>query len=423
MSVMPRNLRAALFRGEYMKADSNFKFAPLDAKGLRLAQENWDYIRQKLAGSVISQYDIFSDLHFNHAKFETYLKRRGLDRVWPRAKKSACRRLDKNVWESMSNAGHDVEELHQLYKTMAMPRLNLACDADRRNRVLLGALSTISSRNAPGNDDRGTYVFSAPKWARFLIVPPKGCALFYFDWMAQEYGIGAILSGDKNMLRSYESGDPYMTFATMAGAAPSGATKQTHPSVRKLYKVVALAIGYGQEIHGFAARARVPLHVAKRLFADYRRLYHRYLYWREKQVDDFSVRLRMTTKLGWPLYHGARTAKNTLFNFPAQATGAGMLQISIVKMMQGGVEVCCPVHDAILGQARVENVREAVAKAGAAMDYASAALLDGYVLKREVKVIRHPNRFADRDGKSMWNRIAPLLRELRSQEQGKMEAL
>src|ERR1019366_8166862 len=97
--------------------------------------------------------------------------------------------------------------------TMTMPQLNIACDPDGRNRVMLGAFGAITSRNTPGHLDRGTYIFSPAKWARFLIKPPKGMAVAYIDWACQEYGIGAVLSGDRNMLQSYEAGDPYNNFA------------------------------------------------------------------------------------------------------------------------------------------------------------------------------------------------------------------
>ena len=101
-------------------------------------------------------------------------------------------------------------------------------------------------------------------------------------WSAQEHGISAILSGDKNMLQSYESGDPYMSFAILAGAAPPGASKSTHPTIRRLYKTASLAISYGQEVHAFASRAKVPLCTAQRVLADYERLYHRFLSWRSQ---------------------------------------------------------------------------------------------------------------------------------------------
>ena len=419
MPVIPSLLRVALFHGAYMKCDANYRYAPLDTESLWLIRKNWDHIRLKLAGDALPQYDVFTGLHFDHSKFASWLQQRGLDKVWPRTEKSGAYRTAKEAWESMATAGHDIEELHQLHDTITMPRFNPACDLDGRNRLLLGAMSTITSRNAPGNDkERGSYIFACPKWTRFLIRPPEGWGLFYLDWSAQEYGISAILSGDKNMLQSYESGDPYMSFAILAGAAPSGASKSTHPTIRRLYKTASLAISYGQEVHAFAARAKVPLCTAERVFADYERLYHRFLSWRSRIVDNFyaSEHPHLATKLGWTLHKGVRTEGarwKTLLNFKQQSTGAGMLQIAAIRMMSKGVEVCCPVHDAILGQAPISYLDEAAALAGEAMDSASASLLDGYVLRRNLEVFRYPGRFVDSDGQAMWDKVSPILQELR----------
>jgi DNA polymerase-1 len=157
---------------------------------------------------------------------------------------------------------------------------------------------------------------------RFLIKPPEGWAVAYIDWACQEYGIGAVLSGDQNMLRSYEAGDPYMAFAILAGAAPPGATKSTHAAERKLYKSATLAIGYGQSVAGFAQKTGVCKPIAERVFKEYQRLYSRFLTWRDQQVDTFGLSLQLETKLGWTLHHGQRVKPNTPLNFMAQATGA-----------------------------------------------------------------------------------------------------
>jgi hypothetical protein len=175
-----------------------------------------------------------------------------------------------------------------------------------------------------------------------------------------------------------------------------------------------LAISYGQEVHAFAARAKVPLCTAERVFADYERLYHRFLSWRSRIVDNFHAgeHPHLTTKLGWTLHKGVRTEDarwKTLLNFKQQSTGAGMLQIAVIRMMSKGVDV----HDAILGQAPIQYIDEAAALAGEAMDSASADLLDGYVLRRDTEVFRYPGRFVDSDGQAMWDKVSPILQELR----------
>lgn len=54
-----------------------------------------------------------------------------------------------------------------------------------------------------------------------------------------------------------------MAFAVMAGGAPAGATKETHPAVRKRYKTVNLAVLYSQTAGGIANRIVSAAHDRK----------------------------------------------------------------------------------------------------------------------------------------------------------------
>ena len=67
------------------------------------------------------------------------------------------------------------------------------------------------------------------------------------------------------MIEAYSSGDPYFQCAIQAGAAPKGATKQTHGEVRELFKVCSLAIQYGMEARMFAQRIGKSMAVAQQL--------------------------------------------------------------------------------------------------------------------------------------------------------------
>ena len=419
MPRLTRNMRSALLRGEYMKvcADMERTGVPLDAVMLRKLQANWDEVRTRLAGDAVTRYNIFDRLHLSYKKFEQFLITEGLDRSWPRTAKSKARQLNKETWKAMCLLNPDLEPLRQLYQTLRMPKLNIACDHDGRNRVLVGAFSTLTSRNAPGSDERGTFIFAPSRWVRFLIQPPEGTALAYLDWSSHEYGIGAVLSGDTNMLHSYEAGDPYAAFAKLAGAIPTDATPANFSDfakVRKLYKSATLAIGYGQTPQGFNSKTKVGMTVTKRVFSDYYRTYAKYIAWRERQVDNFGISLRLPTKLGWTLQHGKAVKPNTALSFASQATGAEMLRLAIIEMRRRGLDVCCPVHDAVLIQSPIGEIERSVVEARAAMDDASALLLDGYVLRSEYDVFRHPERFCDEDGRNTWDKIVAIVNELSS---------
>jgi hypothetical protein len=81
--------------------------------------------------------------------------------------------------------------------------------------------------------------------------------------------------------------------------------------------------------------------------------------------------------------------------------------------------VCAPVHDAILIEARLEDLDCAVAAAQVAMSDASALVLDGFRLRSDAKIVRYPERYEDERGKEMWQRVWGVMAEL-SQDAGGM---
>jgi hypothetical protein len=81
-------------------------------------------------------------------------------------------------------------------------------------------------------------------------------------------------------------------------------------------------------------------------------------------------------------------------------------------MIRRGVQVCCPIHDAVLIEAPVNDIDSAVAEARVSMDAASALLLDGYKLRNEVDVFRFPHRFFDKDGAETWRKVSTIVETL-----------
>jgi len=107
---------------------------------------------------------------------------------------------------------------------------DLAAGKDGHNRTLLSAFRARTSRNQPSNS---RFIFGPSVWLRGLIKPPPGYGIAYIDWSQQEFGIAAALSGDQMIMEAYRSGDPYLSFAKQANAAPPDATKATHGAVRE----------------------------------------------------------------------------------------------------------------------------------------------------------------------------------------------
>ena len=133
-----------------------------------------------------------------------------------------------------------VTPIYEMRKDLSKLRLNdLAVGRDGRNRCILSAFRARTGRNQPSNSQ---FIFGPSAWLRSLIKPPEGYAVSYLDYKQQEFGIAAALSGDPNMIKAYQTGDPYLTFAKQAGAVPADATKKNHPRERELFKTTALGV-------------------------------------------------------------------------------------------------------------------------------------------------------------------------------------
>ena len=92
-----------------------------------------------------------------------------------------------------------------------------------------------------------------------------------------------------------------------------------------------------------------------------------------------------------------------------QGNGAELLRIACCLATERGIEVCAPVHNAVLIAAPLERIEVDVAAMQAAMAEASAAVLGGFVLGTEAKT--YPDRYRDPRGEVMWKRVSDLVRQ------------
>jgi hypothetical protein len=224
----------------------------------------------------------------------------------------------------------------------------------------------------------------------------------------QEIGISAALSGDSALQAAYHSGDCYLAFAKQAGAVPQGATKTSHGPQRELFKQCVLAVQYGMEAQSLALRIAQPPIVARELLWAHRQTYRRFWAWSDAAVDQAMLLGVIHTVFGWPVRVGERFNPRSLRNFPMQANGAEMLRIACSLAIERGIEVCAPVHDAVLICSPIGRLEADVVAMRAAMAEASHAVLTGFELQTEVKSALHPNRYMDERGATMWRRVINL---------------
>jgi len=293
---------------------------------------------------------------FSTHRFEQYLAHHNIP--WPRLARGAIA-LDDDTFREMARAyPAEIGPIREVRHALSQLKLHeLAVGQDGRNRCLLSVFGSRTGRNQPSNS---VYIFGPSTWLRCLIKPEPGQAVAYVDWSQQELAIAAYFSGDLAMQEAYQSGDFYLAFAVMAGAAPPTATKLTHATVREQFKVVSLGVLYGLSEQGIARRLGVPLCEGRLLLQHHREVFRRFWTWSDQVEIQGMLGGTLRTVFGWQMQAGTNPNPRSLRNFPMQAHGAEMLRLACCLCTERGITVCAPVHDAVLIEARLEDIEQTV---------------------------------------------------------------
>jgi hypothetical protein len=407
LAMLPRiDLPRALLRGRYMRAAAWMEWwgVPVNVPTLSLLRRHWEGIQDDLIRAIDADYGVFDGRTFKRDWWARYLTVHGIP--WPLLETGNLDLSDETFCQ-MAKAYPQVAPMRELRSALSELRLNdLAVGSDGRNRTLLSVFRARSSRNAPSNT---RFSFGPSVWLRSLIQPPPGHGLAYIDWCQQEFGIAAALSGDQAMQAAYSSGDPYLTFAKQARAVPADATKQTHGPQRELYKACVLGVAYGMGPLSLAARIGGPPIVARHLLQAHRETYRAFWRWSDAAVDHALIHGSIHTVFGWRLRIAASPNPRSLRNFPMQGNGAEMLRLACCLATERGIEICAPVHDAVLICAPLDRLEHDTAAMRAAMAEASRIVLDGFELRTDVMRVCHPDRFQDPRGERMWRQVMELI--------------
>jgi hypothetical protein len=422
-TMLPRiDLSRALLRGRYMAASARMERngVPVDTDTLGLLRQHWSSIQDQLVADVDHDYGVFEGRTFKTDRFAEFLGRNNIP--WPKLD-SGRLDLSDDTFRQMARAYPAIAPLRELRVSLSKMRLaDLAVGQGGRNRTLLSAFRARTGRNQPSNTK---FIFGPSVWLRGLIKPPPGYGVAYIDWAQQEFGIAAALSGDPLMLEAYRSGDPYLAFAKQAGAAPLDATKATHEAVREQFKQCVLAVQYGMGADALAQRIGQPPLRARELLRLHRETYHVFWTWSDRLVDHAMLTGSLHTVFGWRVRVPEAANDRSLRNFPMQANGAEMLRLACCLATERGIEVCAPVHDAVLICAPLDRLDDDIAATRAIMAEASRLILGGFELQTDCPdefdangkpvtyphVIRYPRRYMDKRGVVMWDRVMNLIAE------------
>ena len=309
-------------------------------------------IQDQLIAAIDSQYGVFDGRTFKADRFGGWLAANNhpLAAAGERPPGPGRRRLPADgarLSRGRAIAGATQGRLPncgcRTWRSVAMVATARSC---LRLGPALAAISLVDSR----------YIFGPAVWLRSLIKPPPGWAVAYIDWSQQEFGIAAALSGDAAMQAAYRSGDPYLAFAKQAGAVPADATRKTYEPTRELFKqcVLARAVRHGSQVVSTedrptaGGRARFATGPTARPTACSGA-------GRMPWLTRPCCTERSGTVFGWPLYAGEQPNPRSLRNFPMQGNGAEVLRIACCLATERGIEVCAPVHDAVLIAAPLER--------------------------------------------------------------------
>ncbi len=404
-------LSSAILRGRFMDSIAHMEHngIPIDIESLKELQDCWEIIKEEIICRVDQKYNCFEGTVFKTAKFEEYLQTHNIP--WE-CTVTGAPKTDNQYMHEQAKLHPELKELQELRYSLGQLKLKaIQIGDDGRNRCLLSPFSTITSRNAPSTSK---FIFGNAKWLRHLIKPTEGKAISYIDYEQQELAITGVLSGDKNLLSAYKSGDPYLAFAKSTGAIPPDGTKETHSETRELYKRCMLALNYGMGAQKFADSVKIPVDEAKLMLKKHKREYGTYWKWITAFIDAGKLTGSVETKYHWR--YDTRNAKySSLLNWPAQSHGAEILRLGICLCVDKGIQVLCPVHDAILVESDIDKIEETVALTQKCMEDASEYVLD-FRIRTEAKTVRYPDRYIDKAGVAMWDNIKEVIQNLNPNE-------
>jgi DNA polymerase I-like protein with 3'-5' exonuclease and polymerase domains len=154
---------------------------------------------------------------------------------------------------------------------------------------------------------------------------------------------------------------------------------------------------------------------ANELLHHHKRVYKKYWTWCEHVLNSTLIFKRITTCYGWQYRVIGQDNKEmrTIINFPSQATGAEILRVACILLVEHGIKILAPIHDAILIECDEYEAEETIAKAQKIMGDASEIVLGpGNRIKTEADIIKYPDRYSDPRGAGTWARIMEILEKV-----------
>ena len=310
------NVPQAIVRGDSMAV-----FAAIGDRGLPVDTERFAAIHgigneglRRLWQEHLDVYGLMEDGSFSYRRFAELVVKSGIP--WPRTDTGRFK-TDKDTLKDASKAyGEPWASVYELVRSIAEGAVDgLKLGSDGRLHAAPKPFMTFTGRAAPSTSG---FLFLGPKWLRSLLQPPPGYTLLQFDWSNQEYAIAAALSQDPAMMAAYNDGDPYLSFAKIAGAVPEIASKDSHPTERAAYKIVSLAVLMGMGVDNIGRQTGTGYFGGRELLQKHKAAFPQFWQWSDAvaatgaAARDIETALGLVYNPGDPSQFKPRTARNFL---------------------------------------------------------------------------------------------------------------
>jgi DNA polymerase-1 len=405
-----------LFWSEY----SAKAVAQVQARGMPIDMHLWNLVqenKQAIITNLICRFDpsygsddpIYSpDGQWNYGRFERHLIRNGIT-YWPRTEKNNQLGTKGDHFRLMYHIP-GIENLHALKDSLrVIVTAKLPIGRDGRNRPSIFPFGTATGRNAHSKS-----LYNSHAGMRGFMQFHEDKIGLYLDWKAQEVGIAAALSNDKNLMAAYQ-GDVYHALALICGLTDDPDPihwKKHNDKMRQQMKSLQLGVNYGMGVPSLARGLnRHPL-IAGAFIHRHQQEYAPMWQWRNNEVEVAMLNRYIKTVFGWPLWISTSPNQRTLYNFGAQGNGAEMLRLATVRLCEAGLVPCMLIHDGILFE--LDN-GEQIAHAKEIMRAAGRDVCNGFEIGvDEDQKLLGGARYRDKRkvAQAMWDTIMGTLKEV-----------
>jgi DNA polymerase I len=402
----------AWWRGNYMRADAwmRHRGIPIDVPLFKDLSSLWPELRAEIINDLNTRYPFFEGAKFRKKLLEKWIAEHGIQ-YWPRTPTGQLS-TDAETLRSISLRCPEAAEFCSTKITLdQLKTFDLAVGVDGRNRCMLSAFRSKTSRNQPSNSQ---FAFGLNAAFRSLIKPEPGNALAYLDFSGQEFALAAYFSEDPAMIKAYETGDPYAAWARAAGAMPAGSTKHTHPEVRAMYKLASLGVLYGMGETTLGNYVGVPAAQAQQMLRSHHETFPRFWQWIAAVQDKGIFHKELRTTFDWRMHVGRDAKTRTLMNFPMQANGAEMLRVACCYAVDSGIPIVAPVHDAIMVEGPNADIADIAIEMQRCMVKASRHVLRGFAVRVDMSnPLQFPDRYVDGRNPELWALTMKLVNKLK----------